>query len=206
VTGESTQQPFRASDADRDTAVAHLQQALSQGRLGIDEFGRRAEAACAAETTAELEPLLADLPAVEMVGRRAPANLFDFFANVRVDGSAPVPRKAGAVLGDVRIDLRQLRTDAALIELDLWSVFGDVDVIVAEGMDAELDGWTLLGKRTTDLAPMPRLDGTPRVAVRAHTVFGNLRLRSLAPGDSATRWRALLDRMARRRPVGPPAN
>jgi hypothetical protein len=203
VTEESTKQPVRASDADRDRAVSHLQQALSEGRLGIDEFGRRAEAACAAETTAELEPLLADLPAVEMVGRRAPANLFDFFANVRVEGGAPVPRKAGGVLGDVRIDLRQLRTDTAVIELDLWSVFGDVDVIVAEGMDAELDGWTLLGKRTTDLAPMPRLEGTPRVAVRAHTVFGNLRLRSLAPGESTTRWRALLDRLARRRPVGP---
>jgi hypothetical protein len=204
VTEESTQQRVRASDADRDAAVSHLQQALAEGRLGIDDFGRRAEAACAAETTAELEPLVADLPGrpspgpAEMVGRHAPTAVFDAFANVRVEGGAPVPRRAGAVFGDIRMDLRQLRTDAPLIELDLWSVFGDVDVVVAEGVDAELDGWTLLGKRRTDLAPVPRLAGTPRVAVRAHTVFGDLRLRSLAPGESAGRWRALLDRLAQR--------
>ena len=206
MTEESTQQRVRASDADRDAAVGHLQQALAEGRLGIDDFGRRAEAACAAETTAELEPLLADLPGqptpgpAEMVGRRAPAAVFDMFANVRVEGGAPVPRRAGAVFGNVLMDLRQLRTDAPLIELDLWSVFGDVDVIVAEGMDAELDGWTLLGKRRTDLAPVPRLAGTPRVAVRAHTAFGDLRLRSLAPGESTSRWRELLNRLAQRRP------
>jgi hypothetical protein len=189
--------------------VGHLQQALSEGRLGIDEFGRRAEAACAAETTADLEPLLADLPGrpapgpVEMVGSRAPASLFDFFANVHVGGGAPVPRRAGAVFGDVQVDLRALRSDAPLIELDLWSVFGDVDVIVPQGMDADINGWTLLGRRTTDLVPVPRLAGTPRVAVRAHTVFGDLRLRSLAPGESATRWRALLDRLAQRQPAAP---
>jgi hypothetical protein len=77
-------------------------------------------------------------------------------------------------------------------------------VIVAEGVDATLDGWTILGKRKTDLAPLPRLTGTPRVAVRAHSVFGDLRLRSLAPGESAGRWRALLDRLARR-PQPPPS-
>ena len=63
------------------------------------------------------------------------------------------------------------------------SVFGDVDVIVAEGVDAELDGWSILGGRATDLAPVPRLAGTPRVAVRGYSVFGDLRLRTLAPGS-----------------------
>ena len=33
-----------------------------------------------------------------------------------------------------------------------------------------------------DLAPVPRIPGTPRVVVRAHSGLGDLRLRSLAPG------------------------
>jgi hypothetical protein len=81
---------------------------------------------------------------------------------------------------------------------------GDVDVIVAEGVNAELDGWTLFGDRSTELAPVPRLPGTPLVVVHARTVFGDLRLRSLAPGESASRWGALLERLAQRRMPPPP--
>jgi hypothetical protein len=54
------------------------------------------------------------------------------------------------------------------------TVFGDVDVILAEGVDGELHG---------------------------RTVFGALRLRSLAPGESPSRWKALLDRLARSDPA-----
>jgi hypothetical protein len=210
VTEESTQRTsVRASDADRDAAVGRLEKALAEGRITIEDFGRRAEAAYAAVMAAELEPLLADLPPhsplqTEIVGSRAPWTLFDSFGNIRVEGGA-APRRAGAVLGDVRIDLRNMRTDAGLIEMDLWSVFGDVDVIVAEGVDADLEGWTILGKRITDLVPVPRLAGTPRVVVRAHSAFGDIRLRTLAPGESASRWRALLERLAQRsQPPLPP--
>jgi hypothetical protein len=205
----TTRDALRASDADRDAAVGRLEQALSEGRIGIDEFGRRAEAAYSAGTDADLDRLLADLPSRphgEIVGDRAPGTLFDTFGHVRVGGGQPPPRRAGSIFGDVRIDLRDLRTDADVIELDLWSIFGDVDVIVAEGVDAVLDGWTILGNRRSALAPVSRLPGTPRVEVRGRTAFGDLRLRTLAPGEQTGRWGALLDRLAQRpqAPVPPP--
>ena len=59
-------------------------------------------------------------------------------------------------------------------------------------------------RRSTELAPVPRLPGTPLVVVHARTVFGDLRLRSLAPGESASRWGALLERLAQRRMPPPP--
>jgi Domain of unknown function (DUF1707) len=205
MTDEPTQRPLlRASDADREQVVGRLEKALAEGRLSVEEFQRRAESAYASVTNADLDPLLADLPAhgspgVEIVGSRTPPTLFNVFGDLRVSGgSAPVPRRAGTVFGNVRIDLRGLRTDAEQIELDLSTVFGDIDVIIPEGVDGELHGWTVLGDRKTDLAPVPRLAGTPRVVVRAHAVFGDLRLRSLAPGESVSRWRALLDRLAER--------
>jgi hypothetical protein len=67
-------------------------------------------------------------------------------------------------------------------------------------VDAELQGRTVFGDRRTDLAAVPRLAGTPRIVVHARAVSGDLRLRSLAPGESASRWRALMDRLAQRRP------
>jgi hypothetical protein len=199
----------RASDADREAVVAHLQVAVGEGRIDLDEFAQRADAAYAAVTTAELGVLLADLPtatapSAEIVGGRAAEELRSLFGDIRVAGGAAAPRRAGTVFGDVRIDLRGLRTDAERIELDLSTVFGDVEVIVSEGVDAELQGWTIFGDRRTELAAVPRLAGTPLIVVHAWTVFGDLRLRSLAPGDSPSRWGALMERLAQRRMPPPP--
>ena len=158
MTEKPTQGPgVRVSDAEREAVVAQLEKALADGRITVDEFRQRAEAAYSALTTAELQPLLADLPAraspeVEIVGSRAPATLFNFMGDVKLDGSAPVPSRITTGFGDIRIDLRELRSDADVIELDLSTVLGDVEVIVAESVDAELNGWTILGKRKTDLA------------------------------------------------------
>jgi hypothetical protein len=196
----------RAGDADRDAVVARLQAAVGEGRLDLDEFGQRASAAYAAGTTAELDALLADLPREappQIVGIRASETLSSVFGDVKVAGGAP-PQHASSVFGDVQIDLRTLRTDADRLELHLTSVFGDVEVIVAEGVDAELHGWTVFGDRKVALAPVPRLAGTPRVVVHGRTVFGDLRLRSLAPGESAGKWAALLERLAQRRQPPPP--
>ena len=110
------------------------------------------------------------------------------------------PSQAGlsTVFGDVRIDLRGLRTAVDRIDLYLGTTFGDIDVIVAEGVAAELHGRTIFGDRKVELAPVQRLAGTPLVVVHGRTVFGDLRVRSLAPGQSPSRWRALLDRLAER--------
>lgn len=188
----------RASDADREAVVARLQVAVGEGRLDLDEFEQRATAAYAALTRAELDLLLADLPAHapgEIVGARVAQTLSSVFGDIKLSGPS-APREASTVFGDVRIDLRDLRTDAQRVELRLGTVFGDVDVIVSEGVDAELIGRTVFGDRKVDLAPVPRLAGTPLVVVHARTVFGDLRLRSLAPGQSPSRWRAMLDRLA----------
>jgi hypothetical protein len=200
----------RASDADRNAVVARLHLALGEGRLNPEEFAQRAEAASEAVTTAELAALVADLPAEPsaapqiMGARAAEAPVSSVFGDVTLSGRMSVPPQARTVFGDVRLDLRELRTDTARIEVALGTVFGDVEVIVAEGVDAELHGWTVFGDRRIELAPVPRLAGTPLVVVHARTVFGDLRLRSLAPGQSPSRWRALLDRLAQWPPPPPP--
>jgi hypothetical protein len=206
--GDAATAAVRASDAEREATVTRLQTAVGEGRLDLDEFGQRASAAYAAATTAELAELLADLPAPvsavpavgEIVGERRIGPVFSVFGDVRLAATTTVPEQVGTLFGDVRIDLRGLRTAEDTVELRLNTVFGDVEVIVSEGVAAEIGGWTLLGDRRTELAPVPRLPGTPHVVVRGWSIFGDRRLRSLAPGESPSRWRVLLDRLADRRP------
>jgi hypothetical protein len=199
----------RASDTDREAVVTRLQKALGEGRIDLDEFGQRAQAAYAAVTTAELDVLLTDLPTeaaprAEIVGTRTPEEVSSVFGDITLAAGASPPQRVSTVFGDIRIDLRTLRTDVDRIDLHVSTMFGDVDVIVAEGVDAELQGRTVFGDRKVELAPVHRLAGTPRIVVHARTVFGDLRLRSLAPGDSPSRWGALLERLAQRRQLPPP--
>ncbi|MCF6509202.1 DUF1707 domain-containing protein [Blastococcus sp. MG754426] len=202
----------RVSDAEREAVVAQLQRAVGEGRIDLDEFGQRAAAAYEAVTRAELDALVADLPPdalppVQIVGQRAAEEVTSVFGDITLAVATTPPRRVGTVFGDVRIDLRGLRTDADRVDLTVSTVFGDIDVILAEGVDGELHGRTVFGDRKLELAPVPRLAGTPLVVVHARAVFGDLRLRSLAPGESPSRWRALMDRLAQNRqpPPQPPA-
>ena len=187
--------------------MARLQTALTEGRIDVDEFSERAGAAHAAVTTAELSGLVADLPPEAStpvaVGRRSAERVTSYFGDVVLQGTTGVPQAVAAVFGDIRVDLRGLRAPAGRVELQLGTVFGDVVVVVDEGVDAALDGWTVFGDKRTELAPVPRAAGAPQVVVSARTVFGDLRLRSLPPGVPMSRWRATLHRW--HRPPPPPA-
>ncbi|WP_330330646.1 DUF1707 domain-containing protein [Streptomyces sp. NBC_00536] len=70
MSDERPQKPLpelRASDADRERVVERLRDAVAEGRLDMDEFEERLEAAYRSRTYAELEPLTADLPAAGQV-------------------------------------------------------------------------------------------------------------------------------------------
>ena len=198
----------RASDADREAVVARLQAAVGEGRLDLDEFSQRAAGAHAAVTRAELDLLVADLPSDaptgQVVGQREEDDVWSSFGDVKLAVARTPPKRVGSVFGDIRIDLRGLRTTAERIDLRLRTVFGDIDVIVAEGVDGELRGRTVFGDRKVELAPVPRAPGTPLVVVHAKAMFGDLRLRSLAPGENPSRFGAMLEKLAQRNRQPPP--
>ena len=54
---------IRASDAERDATVDRLSAATGDGRLTLEEFSQRMGQATTARTRAELDRLVADLPA-----------------------------------------------------------------------------------------------------------------------------------------------
>jgi hypothetical protein len=62
---------LRASDADRDQALAELSEHFQAGRLTAEEFDERSSQALAAKTGNDLGALLTDLPASGTVSRVA---------------------------------------------------------------------------------------------------------------------------------------
>jgi Domain of unknown function (DUF1707) len=66
---------IRASDGERDEAVALLQQHFADGRLTQDESEERAGAALVAQTRNQLSALTADLPDEEKRPARAAMTL-----------------------------------------------------------------------------------------------------------------------------------
>lgn len=80
---------IRAGDADRDAVAARLRTAHAEGRLTVDELGERLDAALAARTIGDLEPLTKDLPPT---GHGRVARTGD-------EASPDRPRHRGAPLG-----------------------------------------------------------------------------------------------------------
>ena len=57
---------MRASDDDRDRAAALLREHHAAGRLTVEEFHERLDAAYQAKTLGEIDQLMADLPSIDL--------------------------------------------------------------------------------------------------------------------------------------------
>ena len=89
---------MRAADADRDRVVGFLGTAYSEGRLSKDEYDARMESAFAARTYADLDQLVADLPA-------ARATMVPLAANTTV--VTPVARTNGLAIASLACGIAQ---------------------------------------------------------------------------------------------------
>lgn len=68
----ATDDPIRASDADRDVVVDALREAYTEGRLTQDEFDERMSAAYVSRTWGQLRELTVDLPVQPVLGTDVP--------------------------------------------------------------------------------------------------------------------------------------
>ncbi|HEY1671706.1 MAG TPA: DUF1707 domain-containing protein [Streptosporangiaceae bacterium] len=58
----ATRKDVRASDAERDSAAAALQEHFVQGRLTLDELQERLDSVLAARTHGQLDQIFSDMP------------------------------------------------------------------------------------------------------------------------------------------------
>ena len=84
---------LRASDAERDVVATRLREAHAEGRLTVEEFSERLDAALAARTRGDLDALTRDLPPAPAPARRRPRT-GDEAAPARRGGSQPTGLQA----------------------------------------------------------------------------------------------------------------
>ncbi len=180
---------LRASDADRDSAAAVVNNALAEGRLTPQEHSDRLDAIFAAKTHAELVPLLDDLPATHGMGRdlaRAqPAGADLDLARSRKRRSRVVAIFGGvsrkgpwepepvmtvvAIFGGADLDFRDAVLPGKEIVLRATAVLGGLQITVPPEMRVVDSGIAILGGReiagnpaeaSSPDAPVLRIEGT----------------------------------------------
>jgi hypothetical protein len=171
----------RASDAEREATVVRLREAAGEGRLTVEELATRIDAAYAATTQAELEPLTADLPAVAATssvtvepGARGTSLILGILGGGDRRGRWRVAERVKVVnvLGGADLDLREATLAGPEVHITVISLLGGSDIVVPEGVHVELSSFAFLGGDELKLDGPEPPPGAPVVHVRTISILG----------------------------------
>jgi Domain of unknown function (DUF1707)/Cell wall-active antibiotics response 4TMS YvqF len=171
--------PLRASDADRDRTLEALSAASAEGRLNLEEYSQRSDAALAARTLSELTGLTADLPAPPHGDvATAPVEITAVLGNESRKGPWVVPAhiKVRSVLGDCHLELQQAVIRQHVTTIDATVRFGSVTVFVPDGIDVRMNGRAVLGAKSSELRGEPA-PGAPVIVVNCDVFCGAVTVR-----------------------------
>jgi Domain of unknown function (DUF1707) len=148
--GNSEALAVRASDRERDAVVQRVQQAFAEGRLDDTEFDERMRAALTARTHADLDGLLADLPAdaaprsaAATAGRGPGRMAIALKSSVRRGGRWRVPERYTTVVykGSGWLDLRAAELTGPVTTFLAVAYKSQVTILVPPGVRVEMTGF-----------------------------------------------------------------
>jgi hypothetical protein len=169
----------RASDADRDRAVEALAAASAEGRLSLEEYSERSEAALIASTLGDLASLTADLPAAPHGDAAAvPEEITAVLGNESRKGPWVVPPHLAvrSVLGDCHLEMQHAVIGQHVTNIDATVRFGTVTIFVPDGINVRMTGRAVLGAKSSDLGGEPQ-PGAPVIVVRCDVLCGAVTVR-----------------------------
>ena len=174
----------RASDADRDRTVEVLAAASAEGRLTLEEYSDRSEAALVARTLGDLASLTADLAAVSLPAAppgdaaAIPEEITAVLGNESRKGPWVVPPHLAvrSVLGDCHLEMQQAVIGQPVTTIDATVRFGTVTVFVPDGIDVRMSGRAVLGAKSSELRGEPK-PGAPVIVVRCDVLCGAVTVR-----------------------------
>lgn len=120
--------------------------------------------------------------------------LVAFLGDIVRTGRWQAARKTNALqlMGDLKLDLREVIVPGETLEVEAWSLMGDVKIVVPPGTEVVVEGGTLLGDVRTETDPRETTTPTgARLVVRGYTLMGDVRVREMGPdaGRPPRGWR-----------------
>jgi hypothetical protein len=182
--------PILASDAEREHSIVLLREAVTSGRLTLDEFSERVGSVQVARTDRDLAALTVDLPSVTpTLPDTAPVRHRALFSRLVRRGAWELPPHSSwrALFGTIVLDLRQARMDAPEVAMEIYNLFGTVTVVVPAGVAVDVDGGGAFASQVLEPPPWPPPPGAPRLRIRVSGPGGTLYVRSAEAGRELTR-------------------
>ncbi|WP_327132246.1 DUF1707 domain-containing protein [Streptomyces sp. NBC_01343] len=213
MTDERPEKPLpelRASDADRERVVERLRDAVAEGRIDMEEFEERLEAAYKSKTYAELEPITSDLPAPGghpmplAAAPPAPARAADGSWASRIGGGG-IPASASAAVavmssfqrkgawtvpprldavafwGSGDLDLREANFAEREVVINCIAIMGGIQITVPPGVEVDVRGFGFMGAFDQRDTPGPVGPGAPRVVVTGLAFWGGVEVKVKPP-------------------------
>ena len=168
----------RASDAEREQAIARLSEASAEGRLTLEELADRAALAYGAQSHAELARLTDDLPVpAAPSSRRKPVRWSGvLIGELRRRGRWRIAGHTTVVMGigDCELDLRHAELDGEEVSVTVVQMIGDTTIVVPHHVEVELSGLLLIGEKSDEGSEEDMAPSAPRVHVRVFGLIGEL--------------------------------
>ena len=172
---------MRASDADRDRVLVLLAEAVSDGRLTMEEHAERVQRACTARTLGELADLTTDLVVasaqpVRLDGGRVISGIF---GPARRDGRWVVPESltVTALGGEVEVDFTQAILQARHVQLLTTVIGGRLRLVVPDGVSVAVTAHVMVGRRR-GATPPPAARDAPLIEVKGVVLGGEIIVRT----------------------------
>jgi hypothetical protein len=165
----------RVSDLEREETAAALRGDLLAGRLTLEEFSERIGIAYGARVGAELMRVREDLPALAPSRRRPIRLSVALFGHLVRRGRLRLKRRTLALgaFADIDLDLREAQIDSPRVTVHLFVLAGNLDLYIPEGIDIEVGGTILFGRRR-DWGRDAARAGAPTLRVRVHGFVGTV--------------------------------
>jgi hypothetical protein len=198
-------QPPVAMNRAKEQAVVRLRAHYVRDDIDVEEYEAMVDVAWAATAPAELDQLLARLPALSEAEHSAIAGtdsapLVASAGAVREHGfqiavlsgsdrtgSWVVPQKLTtiAVMGGAELDFREARFGPGVTEVTILVVCGGVDVIVPPGLTVETTGFGLLGGFDSYSQTVVSDDpSAPVLRIRGLALMGGVEVKMMLPGET----------------------
>ena len=176
-----------AVEEARERAIRVLSDGFAYDALAEDEFEWRLGQLSLANSPAEVQALIADLPTPEITQSTAAYGVLPIaseerirgiMSEVRRDGAWRLPQRliVRAVMSNVRLDLRRALIPPGCM-IDIRATMAAVQIIVPPGLPVDFDVSPIMGSARNDSASYRTAPGAPVIRVSGNAFMAEVRVR-----------------------------